>query len=164
MVDSKRTSRARKPSARVRSERKAAMGLPPELPLLLHGSGRWVKKVRGKLHYFGKTTDDSKGAAALLRWLDQGNPFPAVGVRGLTSRVSIEGHYSCANRVDGMACPWDSRSDSRVILERGRSPARWTRRAHIERRETTRLARWVGHSPQMSIQFLLRLWIEEAIP
>jgi hypothetical protein len=33
------------------------------------GSGYWVKKVRGKLEYFGKRPDDPKGEAALLLWL-----------------------------------------------------------------------------------------------
>ncbi len=30
-----------------------------------------AKKVRGRLHYFGKWADDPKGKAAFQRWLDQ---------------------------------------------------------------------------------------------
>jgi integrase len=30
---------------------------------------RWAKKVRGKLHYFGKIESDPKGEAALVEWL-----------------------------------------------------------------------------------------------
>lgn len=71
MSDSKRRPAARKPAARIRSERKAAMGLPPEFPLFPHKSGRWAKKVRGTRHYFGKVSDDPKGQAALRLWLDQ---------------------------------------------------------------------------------------------
>jgi integrase len=71
MADSKRPSSVRKPSPRIRSERKAAMGLPPEFPLFPHKSGRWAKQVRGKRHYFGKVSDDPKGEAALRLWLDQ---------------------------------------------------------------------------------------------
>ena len=36
-----------------------------------HATGRWAKKIKGKLHYFGKTADDPKGEKALDLWLDQ---------------------------------------------------------------------------------------------
>jgi integrase len=42
-----------------------------DFPLFPHATGRWAKKVRGKLHYFGKTADDPKGEQAIRRWLDQ---------------------------------------------------------------------------------------------
>src|SRR5262249_31981921 len=46
-------------------------GLHPQFPLFPHQSGRWAKKVRGKLHYFGKESEDPKGEAALQIWADQ---------------------------------------------------------------------------------------------
>jgi integrase len=43
----------------------------PDFPLFPHQTGRWCKKVRQKLHYFGKTADDPKGEKALALWLEQ---------------------------------------------------------------------------------------------
>jgi integrase len=44
----------------------------PDFPLFCHKArGWWVKKVRGKLHYFTKKADDPKGESALTKWLDQ---------------------------------------------------------------------------------------------
>jgi len=43
----------------------------PDFPLFPHATGRWAKKIRQKLHYFGKTADDPEGEKALNRWLDE---------------------------------------------------------------------------------------------
>src|SRR4051794_23117920 len=87
MADSKRQSSVRKPSTFIRSERKAAMGLPPEFPLFPHASGRWAKQVRKKRHYFGSIADDPKGEAALRLWLGQKDELLA----GRTPREKAEG-------------------------------------------------------------------------
>lgn len=42
-----------------------------DFPLFPHATGRWAKKVRGKLVYFGKVAEDPQGSAALGLWLDQ---------------------------------------------------------------------------------------------
>jgi hypothetical protein len=43
----------------------------PDFPLFPHATGYWAKKVRGKLHYFGKVASDPRGEVALHLWLDQ---------------------------------------------------------------------------------------------
>lgn len=43
----------------------------PDFPLFPHASNRWVKKIRGKFHYFGSTLNDRDGRLALAKWLEQ---------------------------------------------------------------------------------------------
>src|SRR3954469_445813 len=40
----------------------------PEFPLTAHPAGYWCKKIRGKLHYFGRWADPD---AALAKYLEQ---------------------------------------------------------------------------------------------
>jgi integrase len=58
-----------------------------DYPLFPHQSGRWAKKVHGKLHYFGKIADDPKGEAAAKLWADQKDDL----IAGRTPRSKREG-------------------------------------------------------------------------
>ncbi len=62
-----------------------------DFPLFPHVRGYWAKKVRGKLVYFGKITDDPKGDIALNKWLADkdsllAGPTPRLQQDGLTLR------------------------------------------------------------------------------
>ena len=74
----------------------------PDFPLFPHATGRWAKKIRQKLHYFGKTAGDEKGQAALERWLEQKDDLlagrePRVKVNGVTIR-DLANRYLSAKR------------------------------------------------------------------
>jgi len=67
----------------------------PTFPLYCHATGRWAKRIRGNIHYFGKISDDPDGAKALEKfnrewpYLSQGRTPPktadgeACSIKGL---------------------------------------------------------------------------------
>jgi integrase len=58
-----------------------------DFPLFPHATGRWAKKVKGKLEYFGSTKDDPDGERALLEWLDQKDNILAGRPRRIETTV-----------------------------------------------------------------------------
>lgn len=85
MSKSSRKSRSRKPHS--------------DFPLTKHPRGYWCKKVKGKLHYFGKIECDEKGQAALSLWLEQKDDLLA----GRTPRAKREGLTVADGAKDGPA-------------------------------------------------------------
>jgi integrase len=75
----------------------------PDFPLFPHATGRWAKKIRGKMHYFGPWADPD---GALARYLDQRDDLhagrPAHTTRGeLTIRDLVNRFLSSKrDRVD----------------------------------------------------------------
>jgi integrase len=54
------------------SKGSSSKGKPrPDFPLFRHRNGQWAKKVRSKLHYFGKFSSDPQGELAIAKWLDE---------------------------------------------------------------------------------------------
>lgn len=58
-----------------------------DFPLYPHRNGRWAKRVRGQIKYFGKCADDPSGEAALTKWLEQKDELLA----GRTPRAKNDG-------------------------------------------------------------------------
>ena len=67
----------------------------PDFPLTPHPSGRWCKKVMGKLYYFGAWDDPQ---AALNRWLDDREGIYAG--RGQRSRRVANGELTLRDLVN----------------------------------------------------------------
>ena len=89
-------STARVVSRKLDENWRVKLGLHPQFPLFPHQSGRWAKKVRRQLKYFGKVEDDPKGKKALEQW----NRVKDDLIAGRTPREAQEG-LIVRRRADG---------------------------------------------------------------
>lgn len=85
----------------------------PDFPLFVHQTGRWAKKVRGKLLYFGKTSDDPNGERAVAKWLDERDELLA----GRTPRKN-DGGLTVADLVNSFLTDRKRRMDAGDITAR----------------------------------------------
>ncbi len=90
-----------------------------DFPLFPHARGYWAKKVRQKIHYFGKVADDPKGEAALNLWLDQKDDLLA----GRTPRSTPGDGLTVADLCNGFLTAKEQQRDAGEI--RGRSFAEY---------------------------------------
>src|SRR4051812_25766060 len=73
---------------------RAKPGKPyPEFPLFAHANGKWCKKIRGKLYYFGKWSDPD---GALTEYLAQKDDLHAGRKpRPETGAVTVKEVVNC---------------------------------------------------------------------
>jgi len=100
-----------------------------DFPLCPHNSGRWCKKVRGKLHYFGKWDDPD---AALSKWLEQKDDLlagrtPRASGGGLTVRdlvnrfLTAKKHFVDTGELSGQSFADYHRTCGYVVEAFGRN-------------------------------------------
>ena len=87
---------------------KAGKSRPP-FPFTAHPRGHWCKKVRGRIHYFGKIADDPQGDKALALWLAQKEDLLA----GRTPAAQPAGAVTVAKLCN------DFQNHKRLLLESG---------------------------------------------
>ena len=73
----------------------------PDFPLFPHATGRWAKKVRGRLHYFGPWEDPD---GALKEWLRQKDDLlagrkPRLKTEGITLKDLINSFLTAKRQV-----------------------------------------------------------------
>lgn len=72
---------------KVPSKRRTGKKVPDGFPLWIHPSGRWCKKVRQRVWYFGSVANDPDGTAALDKWNEVKDDLLA----GRTPRPKVDG-------------------------------------------------------------------------
>ncbi|HEX4072733.1 MAG TPA: tyrosine-type recombinase/integrase [Planctomycetaceae bacterium] len=74
----------------------------PGFPLTVHPSGRWCKKILGKLHYFGKLDDPTAALERLNRewpYLKDGRMPPSLDAQGGLTVRALCNHFLTAKKA-----------------------------------------------------------------
>ncbi len=82
----------------------------PDFPLFAHAAGVWAKKIRGKLHYFGRWSDPD---GTLRRYLDKKDDMLA----GRTPRAKLDG-LTVRDLINRFLTSKQNLSDAGEITER----------------------------------------------
>jgi integrase len=106
------------PNSTTRAARKKPAKPYPDFPLFAHATGRWAKKIKGRLHYFGPWDNPT---AALEKYLDQKDDLhagrtPRAGGDGLTVRELLNQFLTAKRRA----------ADAKTITPRTFRDYHWT--------------------------------------
>src|SRR5262245_40836871 len=82
----------------------------PDFPLFPHDTGRWAKKVRGQLKYFGPWEDPT---AALNKWLEQRDDLMAGRIP-----QDAKGHLTIRDAVNAFLTSKQRAMDSGDLTQR----------------------------------------------
>src|SRR5262245_49726830 len=121
---------SRKPASKLDANWRIQRGLHPDFPLFPHQTGRWAKKVRGKVYYFGKVADDPKGEAAAVLWAEQKDDLIAgrkprakggsLTVKEMVNRfLTVKKHRRDAGEITGLTFDDYKRTCDRIITQFG---------------------------------------------
>ena len=91
------------------SSKRPAIAIPrPDFPHFPHATGRWAKKAKGALLYFGPTATDRHGDAGMAAWLTEKDYCLLHGHRPQVSKGDLTVGELCERPHDhfDVGCSW----------------------------------------------------------